>query len=92
MIFDEASNRTKPLNELILGAPAGFNPEIRGLQYDSRKVKKGDLFFAVPGFLEDGVKYLAQAFEKGAAAAVVREGTVPPAELAGKCIIAFDMR
>jgi UDP-N-acetylmuramoyl-L-alanyl-D-glutamate--2,6-diaminopimelate ligase len=85
-------NRSKKLHQIILGAPAGFDPEIRGLQYDSRKVLPGDLFFAVPGFLEDGVKYLAQAFEKGAAAAVVREGTVPPPAYADRCVTAFDIR
>ena len=81
----------KKLSQLIVGVN-GQDPEIRGLQYDSRKVKAGDLFFAVPGFMEDGAKYLPDAFAKGAAAAVVRQGTKVPAEFRDRCVEAFDIR
>lgn len=45
--------------------------EISDLKYDSRKVEKGDLFFCISGFQEDGHKYAKDAAEKGAAAIVV---------------------
>lgn len=79
------------LSVLIKSKP-GFDPEVSGLQYDSRKVQAGDLFFAVPGFLEDGAKYLSDAFSRGAVAAVVKEGVAVPPEFAGKCIFASDIR
>lgn len=47
--------------------------DIEKLQYDSRKIKKGDLFFAVRGYQEDGHNYLQQAYENGANAAIVEK-------------------
>ncbi|WP_066688756.1 UDP-N-acetylmuramoyl-L-alanyl-D-glutamate--2,6-diaminopimelate ligase [Christensenella intestinihominis] len=47
--------------------------EIKDLKYDSRKVRKGDLFFCISGFSEDGHKYAPDAAKKGAAALVVTE-------------------
>ncbi|MGD0642038.1 MAG: UDP-N-acetylmuramoyl-L-alanyl-D-glutamate--2,6-diaminopimelate ligase [Roseiarcus sp.] len=44
--------------------------EIGGLCADSRKVKPGDAFFAIPGAKSDGLAYAAQALEKGAGAIV----------------------
>ncbi len=43
---------------------------ISGIANDSRKVKEGDLFFAVIGQKDDGNKYIRSALEKGAAAVV----------------------
>ncbi len=40
--------------------------EIGGLCADSRKVRPGDAFFAIPGVKSDGLAYAAQAVEKGA--------------------------
>ena len=48
---------------------------ITGLANDSRRVKPGDLFFAVPGFAVDGRKYVPEAISMGAAA-VVSETTI----------------
>ncbi|MCP4632340.1 MAG: UDP-N-acetylmuramoyl-L-alanyl-D-glutamate--2,6-diaminopimelate ligase [candidate division Zixibacteria bacterium] len=39
---------------------------IEGVTCDSRKVKAGDLFFALPGFHTDGAKFIANAVESGA--------------------------
>ncbi|MBI3058345.1 MAG: UDP-N-acetylmuramoyl-L-alanyl-D-glutamate--2,6-diaminopimelate ligase [Deltaproteobacteria bacterium] len=44
---------------------------ITGLSYDSRRVKKGHIFFAVPGERLDGHEFAAQALEQGAAAVVM---------------------
>ncbi len=42
--------------------------EIRGIAYDSRKVKEGYLFIAIKGFETDGHKYIESAVKNGAAA------------------------
>jgi UDP-N-acetylmuramoyl-L-alanyl-D-glutamate--2,6-diaminopimelate ligase len=42
--------------------------EIGGLSSDSRKVRPGDLFVAVPGNKADGLKFVPQALAAGAAA------------------------
>jgi UDP-N-acetylmuramoyl-L-alanyl-D-glutamate--2,6-diaminopimelate ligase len=44
--------------------------DIAGVTADSRKVKKGDLFVAVPGTKADGSQFVAQALAGGAAAAI----------------------
>ena len=44
--------------------------EIAGLCLDSRKTKPGDLFFALGGVKDDGLKHAAEALAKGAAAIV----------------------
>ncbi len=46
----------------------GENPEITDICYDSRKLKKGDLFVCVRGFRTDGHKYMADAQNAGAIA------------------------
>jgi len=51
----------------------GRNVEVTGLAYDSRKVKKGDLFFCVKGFKTDGHAFARKAQEMGAVAVVVED-------------------
>ena len=51
--------------------PALQSPPIRGLAFDSRQVRTGWLFVAVPGVHVDGHDFLASAAELGAAAAIV---------------------
>ena len=63
------------LAELLAGTtdlPAAALPdvEVTGLAYDSRRVRSGDLFFALPGLRHDGATFVAAAFERGARAAV----------------------
>ncbi|MGA8764741.1 MAG: UDP-N-acetylmuramoyl-tripeptide--D-alanyl-D-alanine ligase [Candidatus Sulfotelmatobacter sp.] len=45
----------------------------QGYSIDSRTVRTGELFFAVKGERLDGHDFVAQAFDKGALAAVVRQ-------------------
>ncbi|HXJ84435.1 MAG TPA: UDP-N-acetylmuramoyl-L-alanyl-D-glutamate--2,6-diaminopimelate ligase [Candidatus Methylomirabilis sp.] len=44
---------------------------VTGLAYDSRKVMPGNLFVAVPGFKDDGRRYVAEALARGATALVL---------------------
>lgn len=46
------------------------DPEVGGIQMDSRKVKQGDLFVAIDGFQIDGHKFIDEALEKGAVAVI----------------------
>lgn len=50
------------------------DPQIAGLTADSREVGKGFLFAALPGQAADGVKFIPQAEERGAAAVLARPG------------------
>ena len=61
---------TSTLAWLRASAPAVF-AERRNLQLDSRKVKPGDVFVALPGSTADGREFLDAAVKQGAAAAVV---------------------
>jgi UDP-N-acetylmuramoyl-L-alanyl-D-glutamate--2,6-diaminopimelate ligase len=68
------SELVQPLGALLFSTdPAGADPEISGLEYDSRRVARGSAFFAVTGYRQDGRKYVPQALDKGAAAIVSRE-------------------
>ena len=48
---------------------------VTGLAYDSREVKKGHVFFAIPGERVDGHEFALEALERGAAAVVVERKT-----------------
>lgn len=71
------------LSELLAGIPllSELPPElaraeVKGLEYDSRRVNAGYLFFAFPGARVDGREFAAQAVGKGAIA-VVSESEAP---------------
>ncbi|WP_020588787.1 UDP-N-acetylmuramoyl-L-alanyl-D-glutamate--2,6-diaminopimelate ligase [Desulfobacter curvatus] len=49
---------------------------ITGITCDSRQVEQGSLFIAVDGHTADGHDYIAQAFDKGAAAVLAQK--IPP--------------
>jgi UDP-N-acetylmuramoyl-L-alanyl-D-glutamate--2,6-diaminopimelate ligase len=62
--------------EARLPAPWGAVP-ILGLTADSRAVKPGFLFAALPGTHTDGSKFIADALARGAAAILVPQGGAP---------------
>lgn len=74
----------KSAKAIIKNIPVSFQasreiPEviIRGIQYDSRQVRKGDIFIALVGGNSDGHKYIPSAVENGAVLVV---GTEPLAD------------
>lgn len=71
--------RTMYLDELLDGFAAPVpRVSITGVHSDSRQLRPGDLFAAVPGIASNGVDYLPAAVRAGAAAAVW-DGPVEPA-------------
>lgn len=63
---------------------------ISGIQYDSRQVKPGDLFCAVPGFHTDGHLYCREAEGRGAVAVLVERAEAVPDRLPG--LVVGDVR
>lgn len=58
-----------------------------GISIDTRTIKPGDLFIAIKGDIMDGHEFVAEAFKKGAAAAVV---SVVPAGASGPFLVVAD--
>ncbi len=52
--------------------------EINGLQYDSRKVREGDMFIAIKGVLADGHNHIGTAVANGAKAVVMENDALLP--------------
>lgn len=55
-----------------------LDKDVQRVTYDSRKVMPGDLFVALRGEHTDGHRYIRQAFERGAVAALVEEPVDAP--------------
>ena len=62
--------------KLMSGVAKG---QLSGISTDTRKIKPGEVFFALKGENYDGHKFIREAFEKGASVAVVQK----PVEIAG---------
>ena len=56
-----------------LKAKGNLDLEIKSIESDSRKITKNSLFVAIPGFENDGHKFIKQAIENGAIAIMVQE-------------------
>jgi UDP-N-acetylmuramoyl-L-alanyl-D-glutamate--2,6-diaminopimelate ligase len=56
------------------------NPSVSGLEYDSRRVKPGDVFVAMRGESSDGNKFIDKAIDAGAAAIVSDSAEQQPRE------------
>ena len=56
---------------LVSGVPSSLkDADVRGIAYDSRKIRPGFLFFAFAGAKTDGARFAGPAIEKGALAIV----------------------
>ena len=65
----------KKLSTIISGIKAELKTgkidiPVNSIQYDSRKVRDGDLFVAIPGTITDGHRFIGQAIQNGARAIV----------------------
>ena len=76
-----------PLNQLL---PQAESPVlIRELTLDSRKVRPGDLFLAVPGGQQDGRAHIADAIARGAAAVAYEAEGAPAIDAQGAQLVAM---
>ena len=61
---------------------AGPDVEVAGVTADSRAVRPGDVFVALPGTRTDGARFIADACARGAVAVVAAPDAVTPAGVA----------
>lgn len=61
---------TKEIAEVTGGSLSGSDIRVSGVSTDTRTIEKGDLFIAIRGESFNGNDFVAQAAEKGAAAAI----------------------
>ena len=70
------------LDALIVKGVVGMEDQvIEGIYYDSRNVRPGGLFVAVPGFQADGYAFVDDAVQRGAAAIVTEKRWVAPSSV-----------
>lgn len=67
--------------------PLPGDVDIKGISYDTRTLRPGELFVALRGYKADGHRYIGEALQKGAAAVVCEEAgegflTVPDSRAA----------
>lgn len=79
----ELRTRTTRLGNLVRKAVNATDErwkeiEVSGIAFDSRLVKPGDLFVAIPGLTVDGHRFIGAAAEAGAVAALVEHITDAP--------------
>lgn len=91
------TDRAVQLSLLGLRGEKGRNPEVTGLSVDSRTVRSGYLFAALPGTARHGGEFISYALRQGAAAILTdRQGAeIAAAELAASdaaLIVAEDPR
>ncbi len=64
----DTSQQTRKLSDLALTARGGRDPQITGLAVDSREIRPGFLFAAMPGTRVHGGEFIPYALRMGAAA------------------------
>ena len=87
-------SRAVSLSSLGLTGRGGANPDITGIAVDSREVKEGFLFAAMPGSRVHGAEFIQYALRMGAAAVLTdAEGAALTADLmreAGVAVVISD--
>ena len=72
------------------GGTARGRFEASGITFDSREVRPGDLFVAMPGSAHDGHRFVDQAFTAGAAGALVANPVEGPHVLVDDVAVALE--
>ena len=75
----------------VVSVSGSTDVEVTGVTADSRLVRKGSVFVAIPGTKQDGSKYIPQAVQKGAAAVVV-SAQGPRSKVQGPEVVVDDPR
>jgi UDP-N-acetylmuramoyl-L-alanyl-D-glutamate--2,6-diaminopimelate ligase len=70
------------LQQLFHSVPGAFlfgdtQMAVAGLQFDSRRVSAGQVFFAISGYRQDGHRFIPDALERGAVAVVSESAPLP---------------
>jgi UDP-N-acetylmuramoyl-L-alanyl-D-glutamate--2,6-diaminopimelate ligase len=68
------------------------NPEVSGVEYDSRRVKPGCVFVAMRGETSDGNRYIDQAIRAGAVAIVTDSQAEKPREKVAWAVVPHGRR
>ena len=76
--------------EAATGGRASQPFEVSGVTFDSREVEPGFLFVAMPGTVHDGHEFVAGAFERGAAGAIVSKPVDGPHVLVDDVVAALQ--
>lgn len=88
---DVSMNLSKVLQGIDYRVLQGsIDVEVKGLQYNSKKVNQGDLFFCIRGFSTDGHQY-AEAAQKAGAKVIIAEKEVD-AEVGVTVVLVEDSR
>lgn len=64
------ANRLRILLQGLVDVPLEQDREISGVQLDSRQLRPGEVFLALPGTQADGIEFAGLAIEQGAAAVI----------------------
>jgi UDP-N-acetylmuramoyl-tripeptide--D-alanyl-D-alanine ligase len=72
------------------GGSASQAFEVTGVAFDSREIGPGDLFIALKGETTDGHRFIGQAFDAGAAAAIVEREVEAPHVLVADTFAALN--
>ena len=59
------------LGSLVRSARKHENIPVNGICFDSRKVKRGNIFFAIQGNKTSGIKFISDAVKKGASVIII---------------------
>src|SRR5208282_1148575 len=68
------------------------NPDVTGVEYDSRRVKPGCAFVAMHGETSDGNLFIDQAIRAGAVAIITDSSTEQPREVVGWALVPHGRR
>lgn len=60
--------------DIRVTAGAGDSVSLKGVEFDSREIKGGELFVALPGEVTHGNRFVERAFASGAALCLVEDG------------------
>ena len=68
------------------------NPDVTGVEYDSRRVKPGTVFLAMRGETSDGNRFIDQAIRSGAVAIVTDSSAEKPREGVAWALVPYGRR
>ena len=88
-LFSDFIHRLSPRNQMQANY---LESDVTGLFFDTQKVIKDSVFFAIPGIKSDGHQYIPQAVEKGAIALVVENEMNVPESFSGMVYIVPSTR